>query len=386
MPSNQKDSRSTYFPTPALNSSTLRDIGYTADDLYPVDISKAADLRSKGVSIYHIYFNKANKENGVLKPQCQYGVRKSEWDRVIAKNFASAPAWEANDVKNNGAIIIYRQNTGGMPLYDPSELAASNTLNRNNYDIIDVFKVSLSEPDIQSTVLAAVTERRRFSFEPHNCMQIGDVAAVFDIDGNQTAAYILGYQGLEKLQEFEQKIIKENRLTKHGIIGYDKLKTIEIDKYESDPDNPDLCRKTGQITYQEVFDQLKDHLEYLGMLPDKYFEISPCICQPGNPIPENWCEFNSLAVYGSVEGIYLDIYLKTSDGITKFADGKTNDSSTESFFWISRIAAECNLMLNGNGLEIFLPHDIQDILEQKARDEDEQLNYEDTDESDELSM
>lgn len=41
-------------------------------------------------------------------------------------------------------------------------------------------------------------------------------------------------------------------------------------KYEKDPSNPIYVRKTGQISYQEAFDQLKDHLEYVGMLPDEY--------------------------------------------------------------------------------------------------------------------
>lgn len=387
MPSNPKDNRHTYYPTPSLNSNTLRDIGYTVGDLYPIDIIHAGNLRTRGIPVYHVYPNRAVQADGALKPKCHYGVRKSDWDKELARSVAKPSAWSTiEDAKKCGAVIIYRQNNDSTLVYDPSDLAANDRIDRNTFDIIDISKVLYTDTEIESTVLHAISENRRFSINTQDCMRIGDAAAAFDVDGNQIAAYILGFHGLEKLPEFVQKNHMEDKQMNHGITDNGNLKPIEIDKYESEPDHLNLCHKTGQITYQEAFDQLKDHLEYLGMLPDKYFDISPCICQPGNPIPENWCEFNSLAVYGSVEGIYLDIYLKTSDGITKFADGKTNDSSTESFFWISRIAAECNLMLNGNGLEIFLPQDIQDILEQKARDEDEQFNYEDTDESDELSM
>lgn len=60
----------------------------------------------------------------------------------------------------------------------------------------------------------------------------------------------------------------------HGITDTGKLKTIEIDKYEPIPDKPGRCRAVGQASKQEIFDQLKDHLEYVGMLPDEYFIIS----------------------------------------------------------------------------------------------------------------
>lgn len=53
---------------------------------------------------------------------------------------------------------------------------------------------------------------------------------------------------------------------KHGITDTGKLKTIEIDKYEPIPDKPGMCRAVGQANKQEIFDQLKDHLEYVTSL------------------------------------------------------------------------------------------------------------------------
>ena len=89
----------------------------------------------------------------------------------------------------------------------------------------------------------------------------------------------------------------------HGITDTGKLKTIEIDKYEPIPDKPGYCRAVGQASKQEIFDQLKDHLEYVGMLPDEYFIIST---QQPEIIPENWRDFTCNVSYGGSEGIYLD--------------------------------------------------------------------------------
>ncbi|MGN1339849.1 MAG: hypothetical protein ACI4WS_06120 [Oscillospiraceae bacterium] len=385
MPSNPKDNRHTYYPTPSLNSNTLREIGYTVGDLYPIDIIHAGNLRTRGIPVYHVYPNRAVQADGALKPKCHYGVRKSDWDKELARSVAKPSAWSTiEDAKKCGAVIIYRQNNDSALVYDPSDLAANDRIDRNTFDIIDISKVLYTDAEIESTVLHAISENRRFSINTQDCMRIGDIAAAFDVDGNQIAAYILGFHGLEKLPEFVQKNHMEDKQMNHGITDNGNLKPIEIDKYESDPDHPNLCHKTGQITYQEAFDQLKDHLEYLGMLPSEYFELSPDVFRPEDPVPDNWCDFTSNAVFGSSEGIFLDIYLNTSDGTKRFATGKTLNASTESYIWMSRIAAECNLMLNGNGCEMLMPQDVRDILEQKAKAEDEQLYYEDSaEESDE---
>lgn len=52
----------------------------------------------------------------------------------------------------------------------------------------------------------------------------------------------------------------------------------------------------------------------------------------------------------------------------------------ESFLNMSRVAAECNLMLNGNGSVKELPHDIAEYLEYMSENEDKNYSIEDTDE------
>ena len=154
----------------------------------------------------------------------------------------------------------------------------------------------------------------------------------------------------------------------HGITDTGKLKTIEIDKYEPIPDKPGYCRAVGQASKQEIFDQLKDHLEYVGMLPDEYFMIS---MQQPEIIPENWRDFTCNVSYGGSEGIYLDISLNTASGSQSFITGKTLSEDVESFLNMSR-AAECNLMLNGNGSLMALPQDISEYLEYMSENEDKE--------------
>lgn len=155
---------------------------------------------------------------------------------------------------------------------------------------------------------------------------------------------------------------------KHGITENNRLKTIEIDKCESVSGSPETSHTARRAGRQEIFEQLKDHLEYLGMIPDDYFKLSEA---ESDIIPADWLDFNSIVSFDGSDGIFLDIYLNTSNGTQKFASGKTLNTSTDSFIWLSRIAAECNLMLNGNGCELFLPQDIADEL--RNTDNSEQI-------------
>ena len=70
--------------------------------------------------------------------------------------------------------------------------------------------------------------------------------------------------------------------------------------------------------------------------------------------------------FGSSEGIYLDIDLIycDEDGMQKslrFATGKTLQEGADAFFWMSRIAAECSLMLNGRG-RTYEKHNVELVL------------------------
>lgn len=143
-----------------------------------------------------------------------------------------------------------------------------------------------------------------------------------------------------------------------------KLETIEIDRYIQQENNRYVAKIAGQLTYKEIFDKLKAHLEYVGMLPDEYFKLSPLI-NANEQIPKDWISFQAETVFGSSEGIYIDIVLHTDNANKVLASGKTLEDDTEAFLRMSRIAAECNLMLNGNGALYRLPKDVQNILQNK---------------------
>ena len=46
---------------------------------------------------------------------------------------------------------------------------------------------------------------------------------------------------------------------------------IEMDIWERTPENPRMLKYVGQRTAQEVFAELKHHLESTGYHPDEYF-------------------------------------------------------------------------------------------------------------------
>lgn len=154
-----------------------------------------------------------------------------------------------------------------------------------------------------------------------------------------------------------------------GITPDKKMKTIEIDRYIHQEDNPYTVKVAGQLTYAEAFEKLKSHLEYVEMLPDEYLGLHSGI-DPDEHIPKDWKGFRFDTVFGTAvgaaDGIYMDITIDTDHGIVNFAYGKTHKESTEDFMRMYRIAAECDLMLNGNGDIFRLPNDVYDLLKERS--------------------
>lgn len=100
---------------------------------------------------------------------------------------------------------------------------------------------------------------------------------------------------------------------------------ITLERWEPIPEEPQRMRYMGQRTAQEVFEELRQHLESMGYLPDEYFMLD-ADWENGREIPEKAGLFCT-ADYGESEGIYLDVYLKWYEQgrpITKsFITGKT---------------------------------------------------------------
>mgnify|MGYP000913103593 CR=1 FL=1 len=124
------------------------------------------------------------------------------------------------------------------------------------------------------------------------------------------------------------------------------IQTIDCDRW-SEPENHRV-KHIGMIPAKDAFDQLYTHLQAKDMLPDEYFLFSETNFPGKTELPD----FSTAVChtdFGGSEGIYFDIELNCRDKQIHFATGKTLDESADAFFLMSRIAAECSLMLNGRG-------------------------------------
>lgn len=131
-----------------------------------------------------------------------------------------------------------------------------------------------------------------------------------------------------------------------------ELHTIEVDKWVPG-DRPGTVKHAGMISPQEVFDALKKHLTEVGLIPDEYFHSNEYEWKGVKELPDYIrasCDVN----WGGSEGIYLDIdllYRDENEQLQRFhlATGKTLGRTGDDYLQMSRIAAECSLMLNSRG-------------------------------------
>lgn len=103
------------------------------------------------------------------------------------------------------------------------------------------------------------------------------------------------------------------------------MKTIDLELWGPKEDDPRYAERKGQRSAEEVFNELKQRLDGMGMLPDEYFLLDS-EWKNGKYIPVE-ADIFVTTDYGESEGVYLDGYLKWyEDGkpISKsFFTGKT---------------------------------------------------------------
>ena len=103
------------------------------------------------------------------------------------------------------------------------------------------------------------------------------------------------------------------------------MKPIETDIWRPKEDDPRYSECVGQRSAEEVFRELEQRLDGMGMLPDEYFLLDR-EWQDGRLIPKDADVFVTTD-YGESEGVYLDGYLKwCEDGkpvTCSFFTGKT---------------------------------------------------------------
>lgn len=131
-----------------------------------------------------------------------------------------------------------------------------------------------------------------------------------------------------------------------------ELHTIEVDRWVPS-EKKGMVKHVGMISPQEAFDVLKKHLEEAELMPDEYFISDSYGWKDVKELP-NFHRASCDVHWGGSEGIYLDIDLVYRDEEQQLqhfhlATGKTLGESGDDFLRMSRIAAECSMMLNGRG-------------------------------------
>lgn len=131
-----------------------------------------------------------------------------------------------------------------------------------------------------------------------------------------------------------------------------ELHTIEVDRWEPS-EKKGMVKHVGMISPQEAFDALDKHLKEADLMPDEYFNPNSWYWKDKKELPDYVCADCNVN-WGGNEGIYLDISLLYRDEKQElkrfeFATGKTLGRTGDDFLRMSRIAAECSMMLNGRG-------------------------------------
>ena len=105
------------------------------------------------------------------------------------------------------------------------------------------------------------------------------------------------------------------------------MEPIQMENWKPKADDPRYVEFDSLRSAEEVFEELRQRLEGIGMLPDEYFDLNMQWWR-GKEIPRGADVFCTTD-YGESEGIYVDVYLKWYDEqekqiVTKsFITGKT---------------------------------------------------------------
>ena len=128
------------------------------------------------------------------------------------------------------------------------------------------------------------------------------------------------------------------------------MKQIELENWDTSPNNSQAKVYIGQREAQEVFTELEHRLESIGMLPDEYFLLDSQ-WENGKEIPRG-AEIFSTVQYGGSEGIYLDVSIswheESGKHVSSFATGKTLGESESHLDRMYLTASAINKSLYSN--------------------------------------
>lgn len=165
-----------------------------------------------------------------------------------------------------------------------------------------------------------------------------------------------------------------------------EIRTLEVDRWEP-AEQKGMVKHVGMVAPQQAFDGLKKHLEAFGLLPDEYF-LPGFWRYENRPELPDFIQANCSVNWGGSEGIYLDVSLLYRENneikYFDFATGKTLGRDGDAFLRMSRIAAECSMMLNGRGSLVRFQEEDKYIVNEQSLDDKirdaQQENISDTNE------
>lgn len=158
------------------------------------------------------------------------------------------------------------------------------------------------------------------------------------------------------------------------------MKPIEFENWRPRRDDPSRADRAGQRSAEEVFAELEQRLDSMGMLPDEYL-LMDTEWRDGRLIPEG-ADIFVTTDYGGSEGIYLDGYLKWYENgrsVTRsFFTGKTLGESGGDMDRMFLIASAITKAFHGcgrgpeNGMVLHLNEDerrelIDALVEKRER-------------------
>lgn len=128
--------------------------------------------------------------------------------------------------------------------------------------------------------------------------------------------------------------------------------TIDLEVYSA-PNEKGLVHCIGTEKAKDVFDRLLAYLKSRNMVPEEYFNFEDREYKENAYLPKR-PYMSCMVEWGSSEGVYLDIECISRDErgnriIKPFAVGKTLGETADDFFFMHKIAAECDIMLNSGG-------------------------------------
>lgn len=117
----------------------------------------------------------------------------------------------------------------------------------------------------------------------------------------------------------------------------------------------DLMDPENRLKAKDVFNTLTEHLRVQHLLPDKHFVFNKFGFKPDGMLPA-CCTAKCDVELDGDRAVNLTINMEFVNDAGErtfdhFAFGQSLDASADGFFKMCRIAAECNLILNGGGVE-----------------------------------